>query len=84
LSIADKSVSPQVLRNAAACHLLKAGVDINTIRAWLGHVSLDTTIVYAEIDLDMKSRVLATYEINGGKTKPWWRDVGLMAFLKSL
>jgi len=34
-------------------------VDLNTIRAWLGHVSLDTTNVYAEIDLDMKSKALA-------------------------
>jgi hypothetical protein len=34
--------------------LLRAGVDINTIRAWLGHVSLDTTNIYAEIDLEMK------------------------------
>jgi len=67
-----------------ACHLLKAGVDINTIRAWLGHVSLDTTNVYAEIDLDMKSKALATCQINGLKTKPWREDVGLMAFLKSL
>jgi len=37
----------------------RPGVDLNTIRAWLGHVSLDTTNVYAEIDLDMKSKALA-------------------------
>jgi hypothetical protein len=30
----------------------------NTIRAWLGHVSLDTTQVYAEMDLEMKARAL--------------------------
>jgi integrase/recombinase XerD len=34
-------------------------VDINTIRAWLGHVSLDTTNIYAEIDLEMKAKALA-------------------------
>ena len=83
-SIADKKVSPHVIRHTTACHLLKAGVDINTIRAWLGHVSLDTTNVYAEIDLDMKSKALAKCEINGSKTKPWREDVGLMAFLNSL
>jgi hypothetical protein len=27
-------------------------LDINTIRRWLGHVSLSTTNIYAEIDLD--------------------------------
>jgi site-specific recombinase XerD len=32
---------------------LRAGVGINTIRSWLGHVSLDTTQVYAEVDLEM-------------------------------
>jgi integrase/recombinase XerD len=53
-------------------------------RAWLGHVSLDTINVYAEIDLDMKSKALAKCEINGRKTKPRREDVGLMAFLKSL
>jgi hypothetical protein len=36
--------------------LLRAGVDINTIRAWLGHVSLDTTHVYAEVDMEMKAK----------------------------
>jgi hypothetical protein len=30
-----------------------AGVDINTVRAWLGHVSINTTNVYAEIDLTL-------------------------------
>ena len=35
-------------------------MDINTIRAWLGHVSLNTTNVYAEVDLEMKAKALAT------------------------
>jgi site-specific recombinase XerD len=83
-SLAFKKVSPHILRHTTASHLVKAGVDINTIRAWLGHVSLDTTNVYAEIDLDMKANALAKCEINGSKTKPWREDVGLMAFLNSL
>jgi hypothetical protein len=31
-----------------ATHLLRSRVDINTIRSWLGHVSLATTSIYAE------------------------------------
>ena len=31
-------------------------MDINTIRAWLGHVSIDTTTIYAETDLEMKAK----------------------------
>ena len=48
-------------------HLLRAGVDINTIRAWLGHVSIDTTNVYAEIDLEMKAKALAHCEVAEAK-----------------
>lgn len=43
----------------AFSHRRRAGVDINTIRAWLEHVSLDTTNIYAEIDLEMKAKALA-------------------------
>jgi integrase/recombinase XerD len=35
------------------------GVDINTIRAWLGHVSIDTTNLYAEVDRETKAHMLA-------------------------
>ena len=73
-------------RHTTAVHLLRAGVDINTIRAWLGHVSLDTTNVYAEIDLTMKAKALATCDI-GEKTKAskrWRENNNLMSFLRSL
>ena len=52
-SLATKRVSPHTIRHTTATHLLRAGVDINTIRAWLGHVSLNTTNVYAEVDLEI-------------------------------
>jgi site-specific recombinase XerC len=73
-------------KHSTASHLLRAGVDINTIRAWLGHVSLDTTNIYAETDLEMKARALAMCEIVGEpKAKKRWReDPALMTFLRSL
>jgi integrase/recombinase XerD len=58
-ALAKKRVSPHTIRHTTAVHLLRAGVDINTIRAWLGHVSLDTTHIYAEVDLKMKADALA-------------------------
>jgi integrase/recombinase XerD len=64
---------------------LRAGVDINTIRAWLGHVSLDTTHIYAEVDLEMKAKALARVDISGPKGPPQPRSLpSLMAFLKTL
>jgi integrase/recombinase XerD len=84
-SLAIKQVSPHTIRHTTATHLLRAGVDINTIRAWLGHVSLNTTNVYAEVDLEMKAKALATCEIRGAvPPKPWKENVALMQFLRSL
>ena len=85
-SLAAKRVSPHTIRHTTATHLLRAGVDINTIRAWLGHVSLDTTNIYAEIDLEMKAKALAKCEvIETGKPARHWRDdPALMTFLRAL
>lgn len=84
-SLAAKQVGPHTLRHTTATHLLRAGVDINTIRAWLGHVSLTTTNIYADVDLEMKAKALANCEVTGKrKVRPWRKDPGLMAFLRSL
>src|SRR5271166_5250185 len=84
-SMATKRISPHTIRHTTAVHLLRAGVDINTIRAWLGHVSLDTTHVYAEVDMEMKAKALARVDISDLQTKPWQRPLpSLMTFLKAL
>jgi len=84
-SLAAKRVSPHTIRHTTATHLLRSGVDINTIRAWLGHVSVTTTNVYAEVDLEMKAKALANCEIAEPKRrKPWKEDKGLMRFLQTL
>ena len=85
-SLRTKQVSPHTIRHTTAVHLLRAGVDINTIRAWLGHVSLDTTHVYAEVDFEMKAKALAHCAIlsPGQVTRCWNNQPKLMAFLKTL
>ena len=85
-SLAAKRVSPHTIRHTTATHLLRAGVDINTIRAWLGHVSLNTTNVYAEIDLEMKTKALEKCRVteNPRATRRWRQDPQLMEFLRSL
>ncbi len=85
-SLIAKRVSPHTIRHTTAVHLLRAGVDINTIRAWLGHSSLETTNVYAEIDLEMKAQALALCEARQQRQtgNPWSQDRSLMEFLRSL
>lgn len=85
-SLSTKRVSPHTIRHTTATHLLRSGVDINTIRAWLGHVSLTTTNVYAEVDLEMKAKALANCEVEVKKKSrtPWRENKGLMEFLRKL
>jgi integrase/recombinase XerD len=85
-TLATKRVSPHTVRHTTGSHLLRAGVDINTIRAWLGHVSLDSTQVYAEVDLEMKAKALAGLDITDlAKSARHRRSMpSLMEFLRGL
>ncbi|MDC3681020.1 tyrosine-type recombinase/integrase [Escherichia coli] len=85
-SLISKRVSPHTIRHTTATHLLRAGVDINTIRAWLGHVSLSTTLIYAEVDIEMKAQALKMCEPEQKEKvlKPWKKQNDIMAFLKSI
>ena len=89
ISLAESSAQAReshTIRHTTATHLLQAGVDINTIRAWLGHASIETTNIYAEIDLATKAKALATCAIQpGGGGPPIWKDnCDLLLFLRSL
>jgi len=80
-----KRIGPHTIRHTTATHLLRAGVDINTIRVWLGHVSIDTTNIYAETGLDMKAKALGMCEVKkAGRRKHWRDNSGLMSFLAQL
>ena len=85
-SLGTKRVSPHTIRHTSATHLLRSGADINTVRAWLGHASLDTTNVYAEVDLEGKARALAKCDISNERQpkKRWLANPDLMQFLRSL
>lgn len=80
-------VSPHVLRHSRAMHLLQAGVNLIYIRDILGHVSIQTTEIYARADSKLKREALEkAYENIGTPTieKSWEKDPKLKAFLKGL
>jgi site-specific recombinase XerD len=58
-SLSGKRISPHSFRHATAMHLLQSGVDLDVIKNWLGHVNLQTTHGYVEIDLEMKRKALS-------------------------
>jgi len=83
-------ISPHVFRHSCAVSLLEAGVDVNVIRGWLGHVSLNTTNRYAEITVRAKEAALRLCEPPPSEKdttapKPVWRDDEvLLVWLSSL
>lgn len=60
-SLTHKRLSPHSLRHTAACHLLRAGVDITVIKGWLGHADVSTTSRYLDLDLDKKREALERF-----------------------
>jgi integrase/recombinase XerD len=85
-----RRVSPHLFRHTAASHLLESGVEVNVIRGWLGHVSLDTTNRYAELMLRAKTEALRNCEIGSGTSAGvpsravWKDDKSLLHWLNSL
>ena len=85
-ALAGRKITPHVIRHTTGCTLLRSKVDINTIRAWLGHVNLSTTTVYAEIDLAMKMKAMKSVDPESElpSRRSWKKDKGLMALLKAM
>jgi integrase/recombinase XerD len=85
-----RRVTPHLFRHTAAVHLLESGVEVNVIRGWLGHVSLDTTNRYAELTLRAKAEALRACEptcITWAAVPPraiWKDDKTLLDWLNAL
>jgi len=69
-SLTKKKVGPHTIRHTTAMHLLQSGVDITIIKAWLGHVDLNTTHGYVEINMKMKEEALNKTKPSTKKLKP--------------
>ena len=68
-------------------HLLNAGVDINVVRVWLGHVDLRTTNIYAEINLAAKRRAIEMLAPQNGpdaKLPSWRASPDILAWLEGM
>jgi site-specific recombinase XerD len=82
-------ISPHCLRHSKAMHLLQAGINLVYIRDILGHVSIQTTEIYARADSKQKrealektyASVLPTTEV---MNPSWVKDSELKKWLKNL
>ncbi|MEW6753161.1 MAG: site-specific integrase [Candidatus Latescibacterota bacterium] len=82
-SLQGKRIHPHTLRHTTAAHLLQSGVDLNTVRCWLGHVDLATTSRYVEADLEAKRQALGEVAAPRGRRVPGLNR-SLLAWLESL
>lgn len=53
------NLHPHVFRHSRAMHLYQGGMDLTLVSQWLGHANLQTTLVYAHADTEMKRKAIA-------------------------
>jgi len=74
-SFRQKRITPHTLRHTAAVHLMQSGVSYRTIQSWLGHSDMETTMQYAQVDIEHKRKALEKFST--------FDNMVLQAFLSS-
>jgi integrase/recombinase XerD len=81
-------ISCHTLRHSKAMHLLQSGINLVYIRDILGHVSIQTTEIYARADQKQKREALEKAYTNlipeKAKEHEWENNQNLLDWLKSL
>ena len=85
-SLIPEKTTPHSLRRSKAMILLKAGVDIVSIRDFLGHSSVTTTELYARSDNEQKMKAIENTTLPNVKNDDpsWHKDRGLLEWLENL
>lgn len=52
------NIHPHLWRHSRAMHLYQHGMDLTLISQWLGHVNLETSLIYAHADTEQKRKAI--------------------------
>ena len=52
------NLHPHHFRHSRAMHLYQHGMELALVSQWLGHANLETTLIYAHADTEMKRRAI--------------------------
>ncbi|HXQ45046.1 MAG TPA: tyrosine-type recombinase/integrase [Caulobacteraceae bacterium] len=83
-SLDGKAVSPHIFRHSLAMKLLRSGVDLLTIQAWLGHAQVATTHRYAAADVEMMRRGLEKAGVSGDRSARFRPNDAVLQLLDSI
>jgi site-specific recombinase XerD len=83
-SLGERSVTPHLLRHTCAMNLLRRGVDITTVRSWLGHVNVQTTHMYTDADAEMKRKALEQCPVTVPEATRFEAPDSVLAMLEAL
>lgn len=53
-----ENLHPHMFRHSRAMHLYQHGMDLSLVSQWLGHANLETTLIYAHADTEMKRKAI--------------------------
>ena len=71
------NLHPHHFRHSRAMHLYQHGMELALVSQWLGHANLETTLIYAHTDTEMKRRAIekASSDIYGVNARSAVPDV---------
>ncbi len=84
-SMLTKNITPHTFRHTMAFHMIKAGINIITIKDRMGHSDINTTSQYIQIDNQMKKEAIEKINpFKNSKASAKWKDENILSFLSKM